>query len=127
MTTRSAPGTPVTGRITKDVDEKPPPVSEKTEPQKAEEVPLEAGSEDVISATGEILNRGAVATEGAEATEKASEEVTDASAEKVEVGPSTMGYSRWVCLIEFVGHWFSLIMVVKSGYIVFLKLRNFIC
>ena len=87
---RSVPGTPATGSVTKDLDQKPPspverPDEAKEEPQVAEEEPVEVSSEDVISATGEKLNIGVVPEERAEALDKVPEEVAGVPREREEV------------------------------------------
>ena len=81
VATPSIPGTPhIKTR-------QPPTVSEKAEP-KTEAGTVEPGPDDVVTATGEILNIGAPATGDTEATVKASEDVVGEPEVKVEVRPS---------------------------------------
>ncbi|XP_033627840.1 EF-hand calcium-binding domain-containing protein 5-like isoform X1 [Asterias rubens] len=77
VATPSIPGTPhIKTR-------QPPTVSEKAEP-KTEAGTVEPGPDDVVTATGEILNIGAPATGDTEATVKASEDVVGEPEVKVE-------------------------------------------
>ncbi|XP_022089636.1 EF-hand calcium-binding domain-containing protein 5-like isoform X2 [Acanthaster planci] len=81
---RSVPSTPAPSSIAKGLDQKPPtPEGKKPEQQAPEEAPAEVSSEDVISATGEILNIGGPSEEGTEALEKVPEE-EEGAAEKQE-------------------------------------------